>query len=528
MLHVVIADDEERICRLIEALGEWSRLGLEVAGVAHTGPDALEMVRALQPDILITDIRMPGLNGLDVIAKARELSPGTEVIIISGYAQFDYAQTAIRYAVGEYLLKPINQAALNHSLEKMAARCRQRQKSETDIASLRTGQMDDWKQLRARLATDLAAGRLMARTAEDLEREYHFHASEGAYRVFLLQMDGEGEEYDEAATSILRLKICEVLRPVLEGACADAAAEFAGDTLVGVANYAPQKQDAFRARLRDGLNQLVGQRGLFGAVRFSLALGSACASPQGLPASYRNAAEMLSERLIEGTERLLEGEAAPSGLLSMDFQTRYAQEIAHAIEMLSVSEADQAADALSEAASTPGARGWELLELIRGAGTLFIMRLGSENAEQEAKAFADRCERCGSLRALTQGLKDLQREQLSRAAQQRRDRDAQPIRDAKLYIRKHFASPITLEEVSAAIGFSVNYFSTLFKKETGEGFAKYLTRVRMEAARGMLRDTRDPIAEICRQVGYGDIKHFTRTFKAETGVTPGEYRKLYG
>ncbi|NCB05555.1 MAG: AraC family transcriptional regulator, partial [Clostridia bacterium] len=270
------------------------------------------------------------------------------------------------------------------------------------------------------------------------------------------------------------------------------------------------------------------QRGLFGAVRFSLALGSACASPQGLPASYRNAAEMLSERLIEGTERLLEGEAAPSGLLSMDFQTRYAQEIAHAIEMLSVSEADQAADALSEAASTPGARGWELLELIRGAGKLFIMRLGSENAEQEAKAFADRCERCGSLRALTQGLKDLQREQLSRAAQQRRDRDAQPIRDAKLYIRKHFASPITLEEVSAAIGFSVNYFSTLFKKETGEGFAKYLTRVRMEAARGMLRDTRDPIAEICRQVGYGDIKHFTRTFKAETGVTPGEYRKLYG
>ncbi|MEA5144462.1 MAG: helix-turn-helix transcriptional regulator, partial [Candidatus Limiplasma sp.] len=88
--------------------------------------------------------------------------------------------------------------------------------------------------------------------------------------------------------------------------------------------------------------------------------------------------------------------------------------------------------------------------------------------------------------------------------------------------------PITLEEVSAAIGFSVNYFSTLFKKETGEGFAKYLTHVRMDEARALLRDTNQPVAEICKSIGYGDLKHFTRTFKAEVGLTPGEYRKLYG
>ena len=104
----------------------------------------------------------------------------------------------------------------------------------------------------------------------------------------------------------------------------------------------------------------------------------------------------------------------------------------------------------------------------------------------------------------------------------------QPIRNAKLYVQKHYAEPLTLESVSTAIGFSVNYFSTLFKKETGEGFNKYLTRIRMNQARSLLRETGVSVAEVCGRVGYCDVKHFSKTFKAETGLTPGEYRKLYG
>ncbi|MDD3214942.1 MAG: response regulator, partial [Eubacteriales bacterium] len=106
MLRVLIADDEERICQLIIALGEWTRLELEVVGTAENGPAALELVRTLTPDILITDIRMPGCDGLKLVEEAHKLIPELEVIVISGYAQFDYAQTAIRFGVGEYLLKP--------------------------------------------------------------------------------------------------------------------------------------------------------------------------------------------------------------------------------------------------------------------------------------------------------------------------------------------------------------------------------------------------------------------------------------
>ena len=133
MLRVLIADDEERICQLIQALGEWSRLGLEVVGTAGNGPDALEMVSTLSPDIFISDIRMPGCDGLKVVQEAHLIAPELEVIVISGYAQFDYAQTAIRNGVGEYLLKPINRDALNHALEKMVLRLNARYKKESDL-----------------------------------------------------------------------------------------------------------------------------------------------------------------------------------------------------------------------------------------------------------------------------------------------------------------------------------------------------------------------------------------------------------
>ena len=119
MVKLVVADDEERVCRLIVALGNWEELGIKVVGTAANGIQALELIRKEKTDILITDIRMPGLNGLELIEKVREISPDIKIMIISGYANFEYAQNALKQGVSDYLLKPINKDALNESLTKM-------------------------------------------------------------------------------------------------------------------------------------------------------------------------------------------------------------------------------------------------------------------------------------------------------------------------------------------------------------------------------------------------------------------------
>ena len=111
---------------------------------------------------------------------------------------------------------------------------------------------------------------------------------------------------------------------------------------------------------------------------------------------------------------------------------------------------------------------------------------------------------------------------------ERESNSIRPVRLAQQYIQNHYQEPISLEEVSEKVGLSAAYFSVLFKREAGTGFAKYLMNVRMNEAKGLLRETNLPVSEICQRVGYHDIRYFTNTFKKIAGVKPVLFRKLYG
>ena len=113
MIKVVLADDEKKVVLLLQKLIDWEKQGFEIVGIANDGIHALELVREKQPQLLITDIRMPGCDGIELIRQARELQPGIHFVIISGYRQFEYAQNALKYGVEDYLLKPLKKDDLN-------------------------------------------------------------------------------------------------------------------------------------------------------------------------------------------------------------------------------------------------------------------------------------------------------------------------------------------------------------------------------------------------------------------------------
>lgn len=529
MLKVVVADDEARVCNLILLLADWEKLGMEVVGTAANGLEALELVHTLTPDILITDIRMPGCYGLELIERAKKDFPALEIVIISGYAHFEYAQSAIKNGVGDYLLKPIQRNELMATLEKLGERCRSRQESATEVEQLKETSRQDVDRQRQRLIEDLAEGRLEELTEERLREEYHVEIQPGLLQIFLLKLDYDLDAVTPLSVALVESKVQKIFSGTMPGLCHELLLSFREPWGYGLLNYSVQNRDAVRRALRDCLNQLTIQQGLLGPVEFSLALGQVSDSPSGLSESLLTARVAASERLIEGTGRLLEGVFEASALREENLPERYGRSIEHLVETLSAEEAGAAVDILEETVSRiTDVCGQELLDLVDTVGQLFALRLDLEDREKAIRDFSARCVQCSKAANLFRCLRQFQEEQLALAADRRRSESIRPIRFAKQYIQKHYSEPVTLEEVCASIGFSTSYFSVLFKKETGEGFNKYLTRVRIDRAKELLQGGSLPIAEICTKVGYGDLKYFTQTFKKVTGLNPGQYRKLYG
>lgn len=517
------------MCNLILLLADWEKLGMEVVGTASNGLEALELVRACTPDILITDIRMPGCYGIELIERAKAEFPAIEIVIISGYAHFEYAQSAIKNGVGDYLLKPIQRDELMATLKKLGERCRARVESASEVEQLKEISRQDVDRQRQRLIADLAEGRLGILTEERLKEEFHVEVQPGLFQIFLLKMD-----YDLAAVTPLSIAIIEskaqkIFSAVVPSLCHEMLFSFREPWGYGLLNFAGQNRDIVRRTLRDCLNQLTVQQGMLGPVEFSLALGQVSDRPEGLSESLCTARIAAAERLIEGTGRLLEGTFKPSALRGENLPERYGRAIEHLVETLSAEEAGLAVDHLEEAvAAIPDIYGQELLDLVDSVGQLFALRLDLDDREKTIRDFYNRCNQCSKAADLFHCLRQFQEGQLALVSERRRSESIRPIRFAKQYIQKHYSEQVTLEEVCASIGFSTSYFSVLFKKETGEGFNKYLTRVRMDQAKELLQKGNMPIAEICTKVGYGDLKHFTQTFKKVTGLNPGQYRKLYG
>lgn len=528
MLKVMIADDEERICQLIEALIDGDALGMEVVGIAHNGLEACELVESVRPDILITDIRMPGYSGLELIEKVKEKEENLEIIIISGYAHFAYAQTAIKFGVGDYLLKPINKEELTGTLQKLGERIRGRRRQTEDQQRIQQKSEADIRLFRANLLNRLTEESAWKPSLEELREKYYLHVEEGVFQGFLVKVDCDGE-ISRSGIDLILDKVQSLMENSFRSRCREFVAGIKGSGCIGFLNYENEKTEEIRRIFRDCLNQLESEKGIFGPVMFTAALGNAARESEGLPESVGQAAIMIEDRLLKGTGKLLERLPAESAVHEQNILERYVRQIVHAIEVMSVEEAEEAAAQMRQTIlEVRDVRGFEVRELIYSAARLFLSQVEVKNRAELFKAFEEQCSLCGSMDELFVRLTALQRERVEEMRQKHEADTVRPIRMAKQYIQNHYSEPITQEEVSGAVGLSAAYFSALFKKVEGEGFAKYLIGVRMEQAKVLLRETNIPVSKICQQVGYNDLKHFTHTFEKATGVKPTVYRKMYG
>ncbi|MCR4694974.1 MAG: response regulator [Pseudobutyrivibrio sp.] len=526
MVNVVIADDEIKICQLIQALGKWDELGMKVVGTAANGLEALRLLKEYSVDVLITDIRMPGCDGIQLIDRVRKISPETKIIIISGYAEFSYAQAAVQYGVTDYLLKPINENLLNDALRKIQDMIGRDKEREEIFASSKIAVETNTATIRSTLILDCITESNRSFGLDELKEHYHFKAQEGCFQFIVSKIDGviEKEQLDFIWDNQI-----SILSNQIKNLCNDLVCLKKNYYLFAILNYPKNKEDTVRKALRDTFHRAKGVGEIFRDVKLFNACGKVVTTPKDLGKSYTTSLRTIKERIISDTGRLLEYKESRGMLYDKQLLDRYSWGISNILEVCSQEELEGANRKLFDSAMhTDGVCGWEIFELIDQAGSMFLMRVNVSNKNDRLEEFRMECDNCSSAEQLYDTFNCFTQNLLHAVAELREGDSTRTIRLAKLYIQNHYSQPISLEEVSSHLGLTTAYFSTLFKKKTGVGFAKYLMNTRVEAAKVLLKDTNDSVSDICKAVGYMDLKNFNKVFEQTAGVKPTVYRDIYG
>ena len=308
-MKVLIADDEIKVCRLIQHLVDWDALEMDIVGFANDGKTAYENICEKKPDIVITDIRMPIYDGLELISRAKETNPEINFIVISGYSQFEYAQQAIKYGVKDYLLKPLKKRELENSLieikeshESLIKSARIRNELESIIEASREHIHENFLM---KVLQNVTANPLnVDMSLEQLNEQYGCKFHEGfftAVRVrpfFSKNLDKSARDGEEFVMN----KIHQMVKEKLEIYCETYMSTVYQDEIVCILNTADKDMELIKKKLKNLIVNVSNLKTVFPDIRIRIGQGNTYNSYMGIVDSFQEAELSLMNRMGESED----------------------------------------------------------------------------------------------------------------------------------------------------------------------------------------------------------------------------------
>lgn len=535
MLTVLIADDEKKVGMLVKELIDWDRLPLQFVDIVQDGQTAYEVIVNERPDIVITDIRMPKVSGLEMIERVTKQGIKTHFIVISGYRYFEYAQKALKYGVVDYLLKPIDETELNRILEKVCELEKEKQKESERVEDMRRTLINS-KYIRHKelLNTIIANGGEEPAPLDEVNKEYGVKLDYGIFRAVYIKVDRNIQmEKNEQQENIIIQKLLEIVERELRDKVTDMvlSARKAMGILV-LLNYSDDVQEEMEAeinRLFIGVKEYIGD-----FINYDVTMGVSRESNQFsvINQLLEMAGEAIYCRIYQGTGKRIDSyyETEQSDISAGDIVGKYQEELERAVGILDERKACEYVTHCFEEIKNNHAMACEIYEMGVEMAFRFLDKIHSlfgEPVEKVQEDWAEIAEHCKSLVMMETFLKTSFSDTIKTLKKKREEMERQPIQEAVEYIKSNYGQKILLEDMAERLGFNANYFCEIFKNETGKNFSAYLLEVRMEEAKKLLRDTKDAVYEIAAKVGYKDAKFFSQQFVKVVGIKPNEYRKLY-
>ncbi len=534
MLRVFLVEDESIIRETLRDTVPWSQYGYSFAGEAGDGEMALPLIRQVKPDVLITDIRMPFMDGLALSELVSREFPGMKIVIISGYDDFEYARQAINIGVDRYLLKPITKKALLNALEELKEKIEGERANRSHLAQFHR-EAEEYEQYTRRVFFErVVAGQLSVQeiyeSAAKLDIDLRAQCYTIAFFSVLPEPAGSAETYSEPGARLRDALLEHFLKYpeyiLLRWNLTTYAVLLKGETA---------QMEELTRRCVDAVRS---QYALHAPEQnWYVAAGRPTQRLSALPACFEEVSRLWACRYIlprqhvltadtvsflTGTgsdcqlDQLDAGKVDPA-ILSGVMQSASAQEIPSFV--------DEYIRNVEEALSSKPFCQYLMLS-VRFTAARFAAALGVNQRE----AFAPlTCLELVGRNVTAADLRGYLSAILLRIVELRDQASSSQFRSllkqAVAYIDSHFTEEsLSLNQVAREVNISANYLSAVFSQEMGATFTEYVTSKRMDRAKELLRTTDKRSGEVAAAVGYRDPHYFSFLFKKTQGCTPRDYR----
>lgn len=527
-LKALLVDDEIHILTNLSKVLPWEEMGFEIVLLAKNGKEALGMASMHRPDLILSDIRMPVMDGIQLLQELRDREIPCEVLLLTGYQEFEYARTAIRYGVKDYICKPINYFELEETVRGVAKQIREKRKNLN-------------KEQRLNRAVDLANENFLMHSLLGQETEGEgllWDDEEGGRecrRYAMLLLDLEGYSHRSIVWTLHERKAWNLhIKQALK--------DIFGEVVPGLAVLQIREGEWCMVFPSPSADRPIEEEALvpgYERIRQLIRVKEDLPVRMCLAAQPRRLQELsdlyhhLQHRMILGSsqEGLLKADAlmaddSRSETDAMEMQWGWIEQLGTGLRNGSQEVLERIAEELKSyigrldeqrVGAAEKLMHYLLIHLLREMRELQML------PREQEEALWQRLREPLSLKELLSLVVSLIVQ--SRSCLSAKKSTELLMMSAQNYIQNHLGHDFGIEEIADYLGISSSYFCLLFKNHFGETFVEYLTKQRMEMAKCLLRSSERSIAQIGTAIGYQERRYFTKVFQKYTGMTPSDFRQ---
>jgi two-component system, response regulator YesN len=525
-LKALLVDDEINILKNLQAVVPWSSLNIDLVGTARNGQKALELARDLRPQLILCDIRMPVMDGIDFLGALREFDTEAEVIMMTGYQDFNYVRSVIRYEVKDYILKPIDYEELAITIKRLADGIRERMVEQHSM-------QQEWKQVFHLAYEKVLYDRLVGLGGSSTKTFLKFNEMGGEQLSFAMMLvdvvdySKRERRWEDKERKLWNFAIHNILQENLVsfGVSHSVLQVRNGEWCVLIERMPPDLFDREQCLIWAEKLRYAVESYLKLSIR--VAIHPAEVVFEHLATTYKSLQRSLNlSPAIVGTGVIVSEKVRANADTSQQLWDRI-EEMVTGLKRCDRRRTEKALKALNDSFRLLPETSFERVAPIVHYLCIHLLR------EMRAMEVMTRDEEIAIWQQIDQhhGIKETLSvinhlvDQSIDSVMKKKTSDVLML-SAKDYIERNLSTELSIDVLADYLGISGSYFSLLFKQHFGETFVEYVTKQRMEMAKSLLALSNKSVTQVGQMVGYVERRYFTRVFNKYTGMLPSEFREL--